>query len=222
MGQQTDYSPAQVWALCIQAYAEVCDENYETAELDAREAARLAQSKYDHLMARMTLASVLIAGGGIEEGVKILEDTRQERKRRGLSQIGFMYWPDIVYGTGLISSDQFDAGVEHLETICQHFLELGNRRAAGLAALALGEACLHSDRSPADRSTAAQSLQEAVRLGEDSAMDGVVARALLGLATLSKAHDDIRDYLARAQTLIATLGSPALEQRLSNLVNRQE
>jgi class 3 adenylate cyclase/tetratricopeptide (TPR) repeat protein len=222
MGQQTDYSPAQVWALCIQAYAEVCDENYETAELDAREAVRLAQSKYDHLMARMTLGSVLITGGGIEEGVKILENTRQERKSRGLSQIGFMYWPDIVYGTGLISSDQFDAGVEHLETICQHFLELGNRRAAGLAALALGEACLHSDRSPADRSTAAQSLQEAVRLGEDSAMDGVVARALLGLATLSKAHDDIRDYLARAQTLIATLGSPALEQRLSNLVNRQE
>jgi len=222
MGQQTDYSPAQVWALCIQAYAEVCEENHETAELDAREAVRLAQSKYDHLMARMTLGSVLITGGGIEEGVKILENTRQERKRRGLSQIGFMYWPDIVYGTGLISSGQFDAGVEYLDTTYRHFLELGNRRAAGLAALTLGEAWLQSDISPADRSTAAHSLREAVRLGEDSAMDGVVARALLGLSTLSIPHDDSRDYIARAQTLITALGSPALEQRLSDVVNRQE
>jgi hypothetical protein len=160
-------------------------------------------------------------GGKIEEGVKILEDTKQERKRRGLSQIGFMYWPDIVYGTGLISSDQFDAGVEHLETMYQHFLELGNRRAAGLAALTLGEAYLQSDISPADRSTATQSLHEAVRLGEDSAMDSVVARALLGLSTLSIQHDDTRDYIARAQTLIAALGSPALEQRLSDVVNRR-
>jgi tetratricopeptide (TPR) repeat protein len=221
MGQQTDYSPAQVWALCIQASVEVCDENHETAQLDAREAVRLAQSKYDQLMAKMTLGSVLIVGGEIEEGVKILEDTRQERKRRGLSQIGFMYWPDIVYGSGLISSDQFVAGVEHLETTYQHFLELGNRRAAGLAALTIGEAYLQDDLSPADRSTATQSLHEALRLGEDSAMDGVVARALLGLATLSIPPDDTRDYIARAQTLIPALGSPALEQRLSDVVNRQ-
>jgi class 3 adenylate cyclase/tetratricopeptide (TPR) repeat protein len=221
MGQQTDYSPAQVWALCIQAYAEVCDENHETAELDAREAVRLAQSKYDHLMAKMTLGSVLIVGGEIQEGVKILEDTKQERKRRGLSQIGFMYWPDIAYGSGLISSEQFDAGVEHLETTYQYFLELGNRRAAGLAALTLGEAYLQDDLSPSDRGTATQTLHQAVLLGEDSAMDGVVARALLGLATLSIQHDETRDYIARAQTLITALGSPALERRLSDVVNRQ-
>ena len=125
----------------------MCDENYETAELDAREAVRLAQSKYDQLMAKMTLGSVLIVGGGIEEGVKILKDTKQERKRRGLSQIGFMYWPDIAYGTGLISLDQFDAGFEHLETTYQRFLELGNWRAASLAALTLGEAYLQSELS---------------------------------------------------------------------------
>jgi len=221
MGQQTDYSPALVWALCIQAYAEVCDENYETAELDAREAVRLAQSKYDQLMAKMTLGAVLIVGGGIEEGVKILENTKQERKLRDLSQIGFMYWPDIVYGVGLISSDQFDAGVEHLETKYQHFLELGNRRAAGLAALTLGEAYLQSDLSPATRRAAAQSLQEAARLGEDSAMDSVVARALIGLSTLSKPQDDTGNYISRAQSLIAALESPALEQRLNDVVNRQ-
>jgi class 3 adenylate cyclase/tetratricopeptide (TPR) repeat protein len=221
MGQQTDYSPALVWALCLQAYAEVCDENLETAELDAREAVRLAQSKYDQLMAKLTLGAVLIVGGGIEEGMKILDDTRQERKLKGLSQIGFMYWPDIVYGIGLISSDQFDAGVEHLEARYQYFLELGNRRAAGLAALTLGEACLQSDLSPNARSTAAHSLQEAARLGEESAMDGVVARALLGLSTLSIQHDDTRDNLARAQILIAALDSPALDQRLNEVVKRQ-
>jgi class 3 adenylate cyclase/tetratricopeptide (TPR) repeat protein len=221
MGQQTDYSPALVWALCIQAYAEVCEENFETAELDAREAVRLAQSKYDQLMAKLTLGAVLIVGGGIEEGVKILDDTKQERKLKGLSQIGFMYWPDIVYGIGLISSDQFDAGVEHLEARYQYFLELGNRRAAGLAALTLGEAYLQSDLSPVARSTAAQSLQEAARLGEESSMDGVVARALLGLSTLSIQHDDTRDNLARAQTLVAALNSPSLDQRLNEVVNRQ-
>ena len=221
MGQQTDYSPALVWALCIQAYAEVCDENYETAELDAREAVRLAQSKYDQLMAKMTLGSVLIVGGGIEEGVKILKDTKQERKRRGLSQIGFMYWPDIAYGTGLISLDQFDAGFEHLETTYQRFLELGNWRAASLAALTLGEAYLQSELSPTARTAATQSLHEAVRLGEDSAMDGLVARALLGLSTLSMQRNDTRDYIARAQALIAPLGSPALEQRLSDVLSHQ-
>lgn len=172
-------------------------------------------------MAKLTLGAVLIVGGGIEEGMKILDDTRQERKLKGLSQIGFMYWPDIVYGIGLISSDQFDAGVEHLEARYQYFLELGNRRAAGLAALTLGEACLQSDLSPDARSTAAHSLQEAARLGEESAMDGVVARALLGLSTLSIQHDDTRDNLARAQTLIAALDSPALDQRLNEVVKRQ-
>ncbi|MGI9319408.1 MAG: ATP-binding protein, partial [bacterium] len=221
LGHHTNYSPALVWALCIQAYAGVYEENHETAELDAREAVRLAQSKYDQLMARMTLGGVLIMGNGIEEGVKILEDTKQERKRRGLSQIGFMYWPDIAYGIGLISLGQFDAGVDYLKTTHQHFLDLGNRRAAGLAALTLGEACLHSDLGPANRGTAAHFLQEAVRLGEDSAMDGVVARALLGLSTLSIPRDDSRDYMTRAKTLIAALGSPALEQRLSDVVNRQ-
>jgi len=52
-------------------------------------------------------------------------------------------------------------------------------------------------------------------------MDGVVARALLGLSTLSIPHDDARDYMTRAQALIAALGSPALDQRLSDVVNRR-
>ena len=221
MGHRTDYSPAQVWALCVQAYAEVCDENYETAELNAREATRLAQSKYDNLMAKMTLGSALIMGGRTEEGMNILEDVRQERNRRGLSQISFMYWPDIVYGTGLIALDQFEAGVDYLETAYQRFLKLGNWRAAGLAALTLGEVYLHGENNPTDPSEAMRFLREAVRLGESSSMNGLVACALIGLSALSASNNDPRDCIARAQALIAPLGSSALEQRLSEAVNRQ-
>ena len=39
--------------------------------------------------------------GEADEGMEILEQAKQERV--GLSMMGFMYWPDIVYGIGLVS-----------------------------------------------------------------------------------------------------------------------
>ena len=219
MGEQAEYSPAQVWALCVHAFVEINDENFETAELDAHEAIRLAQSKYDHLMARMTLASVLISRGRIDIGMKMMEEIRCERKQRNLSQISYMYWPDIIYGGGLVSTGQFDAGVQYLETMHQRYLELGNLRAAALAALTLGEAYLQ--REQISQNEAVRPLQEVVRLGEETAMNGVVAQALVGLSMLSAVPQDTSDYIARAQDLITPLESSALEQRLSEALNRQ-
>ena len=219
MGEQTEYSPAQVWALCVHAFIEVNDKNFETAELDAHEAIRLAQSKYDHLMARMTLASVLISRGNTEAGMKMLNDIKHERKERNLSQIGYMYWPDIVYGAGLISTGQLEKGAEYLEATRQRFLDLGNPRAAALAALTLGEAFLKAETI--NQNEVVRPLQEAVRLGEATAMNGVVAQALVALSLLSTASQEANDYLTRARELITPLESSVLEERLSEALNHQ-
>ncbi|MDA9981605.1 AAA family ATPase [Gammaproteobacteria bacterium] len=224
LGEDTEYSPASVWGLCIRSFVEVCDENQEAAVLDSREAVRLAQSKYDRLMAKMTLGSSLVIQGEADEGMEILEQAKQERV--GLSMMGFMYWPDIVYGIGLVSLDQPGDGTEWLRITHQRFLELGNRRAAGLAAVTLGE--LNLDMAVENNSPVAGEtlhyLQEAVQLGQDTAMDGIVARALLGLAALSKAeqkHSEAMSYIERTQTLVAPLGYTALERKISDAVTRQ-
>lgn len=219
MGEQMEYSPAQVWAFCMHALIEVSDGNFEAAELDAHEAIRLAQSKYDHLMARMTLASVLISRGSTEVGMKMMNDIRHERKEKNLSQIGYMYWPDVVYGSGLASTGQFEKSVEYLEAAYQRFLEMGNPRAAALAALTLGEIYMKVEQN--DQSEAARALQEAVRLGDETAMNVVVAQALVGLSTLSTVPQDKNDYITRAQSLSAPLECSVLEQRLSEAFNPQ-
>ena len=219
LGEQSEYSPAQVWALCVHAFVEINDKNFESAELDAHEAIRLAQSKYDHLMAKVTLASVLISRGNTDVGIKMMKEVSRERKQRNISQIGYLYWPEVVYGAGLMSTGQFQVGVEYLEEAHQRFIELGNPRAAALAALTLGEAYLEGKQT--NPNEAVRALQEADRLGEETAMNGVVARALIGLAMLSAEPEDTSDYIARAQNLITSLKSPALEQRLSEALNRQ-
>jgi len=212
MGERTDYSPALVWSLCLRAYISIFEETVETAELDAREAMRFAQSQYDQFMAKMTLASALISNGKTCEGLKMMEQINAERKSRNLSQTAFMYWPDIVNTSGLFSKSQFRAGISHLEERCSLFLNLGNRRAAAIASLKLANAYLGSNDDTGSAEAANYWLQQANNLGEDSRMNEIIAQVLIRLASLSKATSDKKRYISRARTIAKEISSSRIEK----------
>jgi class 3 adenylate cyclase/tetratricopeptide (TPR) repeat protein len=212
MGEQTDYSPALVWPLCLRAYVAIFEETAETAERDAREAMRLAQSKYDQFMARMTLASALISNDKTNEGLKMMEQINAERETRNLSQTAFMYWPDIVNASGLFSENHFRVGISHLEERCSHFLNLGNRRAAAIASLKLAIAYLGRNDDTVAAEAADYWLQQANSLGEESGMNEVIAQALIKRASFSKAISDKKRYISRARTIGKEINSSRIEQ----------
>jgi hypothetical protein len=196
----------------LRAYVAIFEETAETAERDAREAMRLAQSKYDQFMARMTLASALISNNKTCEGLKMMEQINAERETRNLSQTAFMYWPDIVNASGLFSKNQFRAGISYLEEKCSQFLNLGNRRAAAIASLKLANAYLGRNDDTVAAEAANYWLQQANNLGEESGMNEVIAQALIRLASLSKATSDRKRYISRARTIAKEISSSRIEQ----------
>jgi tetratricopeptide (TPR) repeat protein len=232
LGDETGYPPASSWGRCIRAYAKAWAEDYEGAVLDAREAARAGQSKYDRLMAKMTLGSTLVLNGDTAEGRRLLEEAKEQYIRH--SMIGFMYWPNLVYGLSVLSSGDCIRGLKELEDNFRLCLDLGHRRAAAQAGLVMGEIfgrlALGTERFPqsvgrlsydvgpsrsdaADRAQA--SLEHAFELAQDTGMDGIAARALVGLATLANAkprNDEARAYLARAVEKARPLNWPSLER----------
>ncbi len=237
LGRETGYPPASSWGFCIRACARSWAEDYEGAVMDAREAVRVGQSKYDRLMAKMTLGSALVLAGNTAEGRRLLEEAKEERV--GRSMIGFMYWPDTVYGLALLSSDDPVLGLEELEGSFRRFLDLGHFRAAGQVGLVIGEAYgrmahgrehfphsaarMNHQLSPCPPDAGAralESLKRALDLAQETEMDGVAAEALLGLAALANAEgrsDEARNYLSRAQDKARTLDRPTLERSVRNI-----
>jgi tetratricopeptide (TPR) repeat protein len=237
LGRETGYPPASSWGFCIRACARSWAEDYEGAVMDAREAVRVGQSKYDRLMAKMTLGSSLVLAGNTAEGRRLLEEAKEERV--GRSMIGFMYWPDTVYGLALLSSDDPVLGLEELEGSFRRFLDLGHFRAAGQVGLVIGEAYgrmahgrehfphsaarMNHQLSPClpdAGARALESLKRALDLAQETEMDGVAAEALLGLAALANAEgrsDEARNYLSRAQDKARTLDRPTLERSVRNI-----
>ncbi len=233
-GRETGYPPASSWGRCIRAYTRAWDEDYEGAVSDAREAVRAGQSKYDRLMARMTLGSALVLDGNTVEGRRLLEEAKEERI--GRSMIGFMYWPDLVYGIAVLSSGDRVRGVKGLEDDLRRFLDLGHRRAAGQAGLVIGEAygrialgrehfpqsigklsCDIGPSRPDAVERAKGGLRQALELAQETSMDGIAGRALVGLATLAKAerrNDEARDYLDRAQEKARVIRWAALDRMI--------
>ena len=238
LGRETGYPPASSWGYCIRAYAQAWAEDYDSAVFDAREAVRVGQSKYDRLMAKMTLGSALVLQGSTADGRALLEEAKEERI--GHSMIGFMYWPDMVYGLAILSSGEPDQGLKVLGDTYRRFLELGHRRAASQVRLLIGEAyadmaCSEapgplsmgkqkfesSQTLPDAASRALESLEQAMEMGEETKMDGVVARALLGLGMLAKASgrkDEALDHLRHARKRAAPLGWPALELKIKEAI----
>ncbi len=167
LGEKGDYSPALTYGYCVRALANMLDGKHDLTVPDAREAVRIAASKYDSLMSKLTLGSALVLAENLQEGMSILEQTNDERD--SLSMIGFMYWPDVVYAQGLAQTDQSEAGTNLLESNYRKFLDLGNPRAAALAALSLGR-IYHNNSDP----RALILLRETVDLGRRTAMEWVV------------------------------------------------
>ena len=216
LGRETGYPPASSWGLCIRACARCWDEDYDGAVVDAREAMLVGQSKYDRLMAKMTLGGALVLQGQTAEGRGLLEQARDERV--GRSMIGFMYWPDMIYGLGILAAGEPERAISELDDTYRRFLELGHRRAAGQVQLLMGEAYAGMADPPPDAARRARAcLNRAIALAEETRMDGVVARALLALAGLAEADgraDEALDLLRRGHARAAPLGWPSLKARL--------
>lgn len=183
LGEEADYPPALTYGYCVRAFANMLDEKYDLTVPDAHEAVRIAACKYDSLMSKMTLGSALVLAGNLKEGMAILEQANGERE--SLSMIGFMYWPDVVYGLGLTLTDQSEVGTNLLESNYRKFLELGNPRAAALAAFTLGRV-FHENRD----TRASIHLCEAVDLGQRTAMEGVVNKGQSILARYGSNTDN--------------------------------
>jgi len=216
-GRETGYPPALSWGLCVRAYALGWAGEHEGAVDDAREAIRTAQSKYDRFMTQKALGCALVLQGSVNEGSKLLENARKKSVDYGMANS--LSWPDLVYGLGIVMSSELEEGLKFLEDAYTKLLLLENRRAAGQAAMMLGEIIIEALENETSRDTgkATHYLKEAIHLGRETNMNGVVVRALLGLGLVAKAenhHDEALEYLEQANKLVFLLGWPSLEEKV--------
>ena len=205
LGQRTGYPPALSWGNCMLAYTETSEQNYDVA-MDSVELARQhAQCGFDRIMADATRGILLAANGDASHAIAYLG--RAQRLGDEIGSLFFAFASEVSYGRALAALGEREKALAWLKECLAFYSSTGNRRAAALAALALGDL---------DSAIAPDHFDRAIALARETGMDGVLAQAHLSLAEVGAPVDKTM-HLAAAEAAAAPLGWMVLSARVAGV-----
>ncbi len=238
-GEQTGYPPALCWGACMRADAEARAGNAAEAEEAARVGREAAACEFDRLMADLALGITLAAVGRTEAGLELLARAPWRTDRIGA--LYFAYAGDVAYGRALCEAGQLERGLGWLRDGVDHFEQIGNQRAACMAALEMARIEARQGTEPARggrfsrgfrslfkprrdiRPEMRKWLEYVLVRGEPLDMCGARAEAYLLLAGLAEREEGVaaaRAHLDEARALARPLGWLSLEQQINAEIRR--
>jgi tetratricopeptide (TPR) repeat protein len=238
-GEQSSYPPAVCWGACLEADGHAKAGNAVEAERAARAGLEVAASRFDLLMAELSLGMTLVTIGRTEDGLALLKKAPWRTDRIGA--LYFAYAGDVAFGRALAAAGQVKEGLDWLRGGIEWFERIGNRRAACMTTLELARILIEDTDHNGPREgfrlrlrtlfAGATSLIDEARACLDRvlaarqtlSMHGASAEALMLRARLAERDKDFaasRDALAEAHALAASLEWLPLEQRINAEIRR--
>jgi tetratricopeptide (TPR) repeat protein len=238
-GEQTGYPPALCWGACMRADAEARAGNVAEAERAVRVGREAAACAFDRLMADLALGMTLSAVGRTEAGLELL--ARAPWRTDSIGALYFAYVGDIAYGRALCEAGQLERGLAWLRDGIGHFEQIGNQRAASMAALEMARIWSRQGTDPARGGRFGRGFRSLFKAkrdigpeirewlayvlsrGEPLDMCGAQAEAHLLLAGLAEREEGVaaaRAHLDKARALAQPLGWLSLEQQINAEIRR--
>ncbi len=235
LGKRSNFSGAVGWgAICV-AFNEAYSENFDTAIEYASIGADAAGGLVDQLVCLGLKGLSMILAGDVEGGGKILNDIFERRKEldfRGVENI-----VDGPIGMAKVLDGDLGGGVQWIENAIDRAVASGNTHGAAMSHISLGTIYLQLATSnerpdlatlsknfwflaksvPFAKSKAIAHFEEAIELGREADMFGVMAQALHGKSMALKAarkSDLARETLLEAKDAISNIRWSMMQKRI--------
>jgi class 3 adenylate cyclase/tetratricopeptide (TPR) repeat protein len=239
LGQEAQDARTRAMGLHALAFVDFSDERYDDAIRRAEESRRISPDPLDQLLADAARGMALALAGRGEEGLRVLNDVRQQLIAGDL--LALLLATEIPHGAAMVVTGQLRQGVRWIQAATERFEAWGNEAVPAFGHLILGELYVQLTLGdakvgigailrnllfvipmlPRARSHAIEHLTRAIDLARTNDIPLVLARALFDVALLTSSKggrvDPARQQLAEARDLARSINATKLLGRIEAL-----